>query len=180
MPKKKKFDYFDSFEQLAEKINTQVDLLNEAINGFSDKENLPKIMEKAHEVEHQGDIINHKIFKNIAVDFITPLDREDLMELSHYLDDIIDTIEDVIYQFYIYNIQEMMPSTIKFAKIIKKASTALYKCTKELRNYKKNRNKLREHIIEVNDAEEEGDLIYLEAIRSLFTEKDPHPQKVIV
>lgn len=177
---KKKFDYFDSFEQLAEKTIQEADLLIEAIENFDQGSNLQNTMQKAHEVEHAGDIINHQIFKNIAIDFITPFDREDLLELSHNLDNIIDNLEEVIQQFYIFNVQEMMPAAIEFAKIIKKACLALYECTKQLKNYKKNREEIRHYIVKVNDAEEEGDLLYMDSIRQLFSEKDPHPQKVIV
>lgn len=180
MSKKEKFDYFESFIKLTEKTILETDLLIKAINDFGKKNNLENIMQEAHEVEHDGDIINHKVFKNIATDFITPLDREDLLNLSTDLDDIVDQIEDVIQHFYIYNVQEMMPQTIEFAKILRKACTALYECTKELKNYKKNRDKLRDLIVKVNDAEEEGDLLYMDAIRSLFTEKDVNPQKVMV
>lgn len=180
MARKKKFDYFESFTELTEKTIQEADLLIRACDEFGKPGSLENIMQEAHDIEHQGDIINHEIFKNIAVDFITPIDREDLLELSHYLDDIIDRIEEVIQQFYIYNVQEMLPQAKEFAVILKNACNALHDCTKELKNYKNSKDKIRELIVKVNDAEEDGDLLYMEGIRRLFTKPNINPQKVIV
>ena len=61
-------------------------------------------MEKAHAIEHKGDDINHDIFRNVATDFITPIDREDIIGLAQALDTIIDELEEVIQRFYMYDV----------------------------------------------------------------------------
>ena len=43
-------------------------------------------MERAHELEHEGDEVNHAIFKTVATDFITPIEREDITVSYTHLD----------------------------------------------------------------------------------------------
>ena len=77
-----KYDYFSAFESLSELAVDEADLLIKAIEDFSTADALKETMEKAHAIEHKGDDINHDIFRNVATDFITPIDREDIIEAS--------------------------------------------------------------------------------------------------
>ncbi|MDO5329190.1 MAG: DUF47 family protein [Coriobacteriia bacterium] len=180
MAKKKKFDYFDSFHQQSALAVKEADLLIEIIENFTNASKLYEPMQHAHDIEHAGDEINHKIRKNITLDFITPIDREDLMELAGALDNLIDDIEDIIQHFYIYDVHVMHPDCIEFAKLLKKSCEALHNCTKSFGEYKKNRDKVRQAIIEVNDVEEEADILYVDSMRNLFTEHNDKPMRVIV
>lgn len=56
------------------------------------------------ELEHKGDQITHQIYKGLNKVFITPIDREDIMELASKLDDVIDGIEASIARFDYLNI----------------------------------------------------------------------------
>ena len=87
-----KYDYFSAFESLSELAVDEADLLIKAIEDFSTAEALKETMEKAHAIEHKGDDINHDIFRNVATDFITPIDREDIIGLAQALDTIIDEL----------------------------------------------------------------------------------------
>ena len=70
-----KYDYFSAFESLSELAVDEADLLIKAIEDFSTADALKETMEKAHAIEHKGDDINHDIFRNVATDFITPIDH---------------------------------------------------------------------------------------------------------
>ena len=96
MGRKHKFDYFGAFEQHSKLAVAESALLVETIEQFTEASALEKNTQKAHEIEHEGDTINHKIFKTVATDFITPIDREDIIEMCQALDDIVDDIEDVM------------------------------------------------------------------------------------
>ena len=90
-----KYDYFSAFEDLSELAVDEADLLIKAIEEFTTADALKETMEKAHAIEHKGDDINHDIFRNVATDFITPIDREDIIGLAQALDTIIDELLDV-------------------------------------------------------------------------------------
>ena len=86
MGRKHKFDYFGAFEQHSKLAVAESALLVETIEQFTEASALEENTQKAHEIEHEGDTINHKIFKTVATDFITPIDREDIIEMCQALD----------------------------------------------------------------------------------------------
>lgn len=180
MALKKKYDYFKAFNSLTEKAIEEADLLINIFENFESADNLFNTMEDVHEIEHSGDDINHEVFKNIARDFITPIDREDLLALSCNLDNILDQIEDCIQRIYIYDVHKVHPQAINFAKIVKRSCETMHECTLALPNYKKNREALSECIVKVNATEEEADLLYMDVIRCLYTKDHSKPIKVMV
>ena len=117
MGRKHKFDYFGAFEQHSKLAVAESALLVETIEQFTEASALEENTQKAHEIEHEGDTINHKIFKTVATDFITPIDREDIIEICQALDDIVDDIEDVMLRFYMYDIHFMHDDALEFAKV---------------------------------------------------------------
>lgn len=179
MSKKQKFDYFDAFKKQTEVALLEADLLIEAIEKFTTAENVKESMLKAHELEHEGDEINHAIFRAVATDFITPIEREDIIELSQFLDNIIDYIEDVQQRFYMYDVHFMHRDALEFARLIKKSCEALDKAMDDFRNFKKSK-KFKELIIDVNTYEEEADRLFLQVIRSLHIEDRENPMRVLV
>lgn len=179
MSKKNKFDYFDAFENLSHLAVRESELLIEAIDDFTKAEDLWSRMKKAHEIEHEGDEINHDIFKAVATDFITPIEREDIIELAQYLDDIIDYIEDVMQRFYMYDVHFMHKDAYEFACLIKKSCEALCKAMEDFRNFKKSKT-FKSLIIDVNTYEEEADALFLKVIRKLHTEDKDNPMRVLV
>lgn len=168
MAKKEKLDYFSAFEELTHLAVEEADLLIQTIEEYTTPENLVPRMKEAHELEHRGDMINHKIFTSIATDFITPLEREDLVGITQNLDDVLDYLEDVFQCFYMYDIQFMQEDALEFAKLIKKSCEALDTAMTNFRDFKKSRA-YRQYIVQVNDFEEEGDALYLQTIRKIFT-----------
>ncbi len=136
-------------------------------------------MERAHELEHKGDEINHAIFKTVATDFITPIEREDIINMSQYLDNIIDYIEDVMQRFYMYDVHFIHHDALEFAHLIKKSCVALDKAMEDFRNFKKSKM-FKQLIIDVNDYEEEADQLYMTVIRKLHTHDRENPMRVLV
>ena len=45
-----------------------------------------------YELEHKGDSITHQIIALLHTTFVTPFDREDIAQLVHSMDDILDFI----------------------------------------------------------------------------------------
>lgn len=179
MSKRVKFDYFDAFEKQTEVAVQEAELLIEAIEGFTEAEHLKEVMERAHELEHKGDEINHAIFKTVATDFITPIEREDIIALTQNLDNLIDFIEDVVLCFYMYRASDMHEHAREFAVLIKKSCKTLDKAMKDFRNFKKSKA-IRQLIIDVNAYEEEADRLYLKVNRSLYGKERDDALRVVM
>lgn len=179
MAKKQKFDYFDAFQQQTKVALAEVDLLIEAVENFTSADALPSIMERAHEIEHQGDVLNHQVFQNVATEFLPPIDREDIITLAQTLDTIIDYMEDVIQAFYMYDVHSMRPEALEFAHVIKKSCQALDRAMEDFRNFKRSKD-FKQLIVDVNSYEEEGDRLYMQAIRNLHVNEKDKPMRVMV
>lgn len=138
-------------------------------------DNIEKMLEEMHEIEHSADLERHEMGDALAKAFVTPVDREDLDMLSHNIDNVTDEIEDVVHKLYINNITEINPSAIVFAKQIVKACEYLCEIMDEFENFKKSK-KIHSLIIKLNDIEDECDKIYLSSMRELMK----NPQDVLV
>lgn len=178
MGKKDRFDYFAAFERQVKVAAAEADILIEAIEGFSAAADLVSVMERAHEMEHEGDEIAHSIYKVVGTDFITPIEREDIIDLVQSLDSITDGIESVIQRFYMYDVHFMHDEALEFATYIKKSCTALGYAMEDFRNFKKSKT-FKQLIVDVNTYEEEGDALYLSAMRNLHTKEDADVMHVL-
>lgn len=179
MARKGKFDYFDHFQKQADLAVKEAQLLKEAIETWDHDGDLRDILERAHAIEHEGDTINHAICRSVADEFVTPIEREDLLAIASNLDDLIDQIEDVMRLFYMYDIHTMSEDAIRFADIIGRSCEALSAAMADFRNFKHPAG-LRESIISVGDIEEEGDQLFMEAIRTLHTVYREETMRVLV
>jgi len=164
MAKGDKF-YFENFAASAALSKQAAVYLVECLENY-DPANLRDMLEKMHAIEHSADVKKHELRDALAKAFVTPVDREDLDMLSHQLDDVTDTIEEVLQMFYIYNIQVMEPAAISFAKQLVNACDKLCILMGEFENFKKSKT-IQKLIIELNDVEEECDKLYLDSMHEL-------------
>jgi uncharacterized protein Yka (UPF0111/DUF47 family) len=161
----RKTDYFEGFIKLAEYSYNAAKLLDDTLRDFN-KDSLQKTMKLMHEIEHTADLEGHEITKKLLKEFITPIEREDIMLLIHKIDDITDCIEDVLLHMYMYNVRVIKEDAIKFSGLILSSCEELIGALKEFKNYKKSKE-IRSRIIAVNKIEEEGDNLYTEIVRKL-------------
>ena len=136
-----------------------------------DPAKLQDMLAEMHMIEHGADGKKHEMGAALAKAFVTPVDREDLDMLSHQIDDVTDMIEEILQKFYIYDVKEILPSAITFAKQLVRSCELLCMIMQEFENFKKSQ-KLRSLIIELNDVEEECDKLYLDAMRALMNQPD--------
>lgn len=179
MARQKRFDYFEAYGQLAALAVEEAELLIDTFKNYTNAAALPEILEKAHEIEHKGDMLNHAIFENVATDFMPPIDREDILDLAQALDNILDDIESTLQHMYMYDVSTMPEQAIQFAEIIKKSCEGLNDAMPDFRHFKKSKD-FRKHIVDVNTFEEEADVLYLEAMRHLHTVDNESPMHVLV
>lgn len=158
-------DYFDSFIKLSEYSYNAAKLLDDTLRNFN-KEILQKNMVKMHDIEHTADLEGHEITKRLAKEFITPIEREDILLLLHKIDDITDCIEDVLLHMYMYNVRVIKEDALKFSSLILSACEELIGAFKEFKNFKRSKE-IQNKIIRVNKLEEEGDNLYTESVRKL-------------
>ena len=164
MAKSDKF-YFKNFSECASIAKDATNYLVECLENY-DLDKIADMLEKMHSYEHDADIKKHEMSEMLAKAFVTPVDREDLDMLSQQLDAVCDTIEEILQKFYIFNVKEMNPDAIEFAKNLVKSSEVVVKIMGEFENFKKSKT-MHDLIIECNDVEEKCDKLYLETTHNV-------------
>ncbi len=165
MSKKSDAYYFDNFVKGADCACRAAEMFSQILKNFKIEE-LPQKMKELHSIEHEGDELNHATMEALSKAFITPIEREDILEISHCLDDIIDTIEDVVLRIYMCNIKTIRPEAITFADLVIKSCDTVKKAMVEFPNYKKSKT-LKNYIIEINGLEEDGDKLFIDSMHEL-------------
>jgi predicted phosphate transport protein (TIGR00153 family) len=133
---------------------------------------------KMHSIEHDGDVARHAMTKKLAKEFITPIEREDIMHMSEMIDNITDKTEDVLLRLHMFNIKTIRPEALDVADIIVKCSSAVKDALEELHNFKKSKS-IQELLIEINRLEEVGDHMYTSAVHNVFSEEGIDPLMAI-
>ncbi|MCL2151270.1 MAG: DUF47 family protein [Coriobacteriia bacterium] len=162
----KRFDYFETLQQQGDFAVQEAHLLLDVLNAY-DATKLPQQIAQMHRLETEADELIHQIFTHLATEFITPIDREDILQVGQRLDDIVDYVEDVLQYLHMYNVQVIYEPALVLAEIILSSTQVLRKALQEFSNFKKSQM-LRKYIVEVNDLEEDADQQYLDAMVDIF------------
>lgn len=164
MAKSDKF-YFENYAACAALAKNAANYLVECLENY-DAESIETMISEMHVFEHNADIKKHEMSETLAKAFVTPVDREDLDMLSGQLDNVLDLLEEILQKLYIFDIKEIEPAAVTYAKLLVKACDLLGEIMGEFENFKKSKS-IRTLIIKCNDVEEECDKLYLSTIREL-------------
>lgn len=172
MGKKRDFNYFEAFVQLVDYSCQSAEILETSLKRFNPT-GLAEMMKNLHGIEHAADMGKHDMMNRLAREFIAPIEREDIIELGQEIDNVTDSIEDVLMGVYMYNILSIRPEAIDFVDVIVQCCNGLKKAMEDFQNFRKSTT-LHDSVVEINRLEEVGDRLYTEAVRNLYVNcKDP-------
>ncbi|MCM0649602.1 DUF47 family protein [Clostridium swellfunianum] len=171
MAKDRDFNYFKAFVDLSGFSLKAAEILNTILHSY-DPNTIEQKVKEMHEIEHAADLERHEIMNRLVKEFLPPIEREDIISLADNIDDVIDSIEDVLIGVDIFNVQTIRPEIIKFTELIMDCCKSMNAALGEFEGFKRSKT-LHAAIIEVNRLEEEGDKLYMDGVRSLYrSEKD--------
>ena len=172
MKNKNSYSYFENFVNLSKFSLSSAELLNKTLKEF-DVKNISEKVKEMHHIEHSADIAKHDMLNRLVKEFLPPIEREDIISLSQKIDDVTDSVEDVLIYIDIFNVKSIRPEIFKFTELIMDCCRSMDVALVEFQNFK-NSKTLHTKIIEINRWEEDGDTLYVEAVRNLYkTSKDP-------
>jgi predicted phosphate transport protein (TIGR00153 family) len=172
MAKKNSYNYFDAFAGLSKYSMNLAVTLHETLSKFDASHITDKVV-AAHQIEHNADNAKHDIMNRLVKEFLPPIEREDITSLTQEIDDVTDSVEDVLIYVDMFNIQTIRPEILKFTSLLVTCCTAMDEALEEFKSFKSSK-KLRDKIIEINRLEEDCDALYVDSMRNLFhTSNDP-------
>jgi predicted phosphate transport protein (TIGR00153 family) len=162
IPREEKF--FDLFQDSAENMVKVAHSLEEMINKWEHVEG--KVAEIT-ELEHKGDTITHEIMSRLNRTFVTPFDREDIVQLAHSLDDVTDFIHSAADAMLLYKVERPGERAKELADIIVQATEEVEKVLPQLRK-RIILSSVLKRCVEINRLENLADRVYRSAIAELF------------
>ena len=170
LPREEKF--YHLFLKQVEIISEASKLLLEGVRAGNER--LVGMAAEINVLENRGDEVIHEIFTRLNHTFITPIDPEDIHNVSSALDNVMDGIEDTAHRLVSYRINPVPPTMITLSEIVAT-------CAKELKAAFEALEKggpIMDHCIEINRLENEADGIGRSAVADLF-DKETNPITLI-
>lgn len=180
MARREKFDYFDAFVQIStyavEYADKLVDYLTSHFDeekqvGHIDSDDVIARYNEFHVIEEASDKVMQDITENLILEFITPIEREDILELAEELDTIVDELDDVLQRIYMHNLTIITPDIIRMVNVVKKTTDAVNSACEKFTHFKKSKS-IKEYIREVHKCEDEGDRIFIESVHRSYKDAE--------
>ena len=162
LPKEEKF--FGLFEDDAQNVVKAAQALKDMVDTW---ENVGGKVAEITELEHQGDTITHQVMAQLNSTFVTPFDREDITQLAHSLDDVVDFIHAAADAMYIYKVTRPSQKAKELAGIIVQAVAEVARAMPHLR-HRAELKQVFERCVEINRLENMADRVFRSAMAELF------------
>jgi hypothetical protein len=150
-------------EKQASNLVKAATILAESISNYNTLNDKNAILK---DLEHQGDQFTHEIFTIIDKTFVTPLDKEDISELTSTIDQVLDATYGTSDRMILFKIQKSSSHMQELSDLLLKACNEIYNAVKGLPKAK--REDLVQYSKAISRYEHEGDNIYRIAIADLF------------
>jgi hypothetical protein len=170
--------FFDLIELQSATVVRGAALLNECFEKAPSLDALYLASKRIHDIEHEGDELVHKFMDRLNKTFITPLDREDLYELTVRLDDILDFVDSVAKRLVTFKIEAPTPHAVEFSRIILQSSQEVAAGVHLLRDLRQSDEILRQ-CARINQLENDADQVMRDALNVLFNGEPRDPLEII-
>jgi predicted phosphate transport protein (TIGR00153 family) len=162
--------FFSALLTIAENVKEAVHYAdNFKVSNVAD---LKEVSIKLKKYETEGDDLIHDLISKLNKSFMTPIEREDILQLAIKMDDILDGIESFAAHLEMFSLTEIDEYVQKFMENIVKSTDEIVKAMELLS--RKKLEAMREHAVLIKEYERICDEVQRTSIKQLFiTEKDP-------
>jgi len=131
--------------------------------------------EEVKQLEHRADEVVSQLLRTVNSTFITPYDRDDLVELAFLIDDVADVAENAAELLGLYGVETPTRQSLELCRLLVSGSEQLASLLVEL-------PKLRgsaPQIVAIKELEDQADDVARAARASLFKDERIDPVVVI-
>jgi hypothetical protein len=153
--------YFTLFESAATNTVRAADLLDQMMAAWPER---PELARDILVCEQEGDRFTAELVNRINQTFVTPIEREDILELASALDDIVDLMEEVSDFMGLYKIEAPMEQAQRLAHILLQSARQIAEAMPLLREF----GDIGPYTADIHRLENDGDRVVREAIAALF------------
>lgn len=142
-----------------------VDLL-----GTADYPDRQVLISQMKEIQHNGDIYNLAVLKELNLNFITPFDKEDIHALANAIHEVVDCIYTTSRRIHSYRLFAVPEEIFQIADLIHDSSKEIQKVlrtVKTLNDFKVHVGSIRN----ISEMEQQVDDIYQSFLSKLFDQE---------
>jgi predicted phosphate transport protein (TIGR00153 family) len=165
---KKDEKFFRIFNQMTVYILEAAEILHKMVT--EPQGELQAMAGKIKDLEHLGDELTHTVIGELNKTFVTPIDREDIHDLSMALDDVLDLIDATAARIVLFQIRAPIGEVPAIASVLLSQVKEILAAVSRLQD----NDHVVERCIEINRLENDADRLFQTAIGNLFDQvKDP-------
>jgi predicted phosphate transport protein (TIGR00153 family) len=168
--------YFEGFKEMCGYSADAAAFLQEALANY-DPDMIGQHREKMHAIEHDGDVARHTMFRKLGKESRLPIEREDIIAMADAIDEVTDSVEDILLHLYMFDIREIRPEMFDLVGVMIRIIDVLQEAVDEFPQFRTS-GTLHEKLVKINNLEEDADRLYIEAIRGLYTDESLPAVKV--
>ncbi|NDL67863.1 DUF47 domain-containing protein [Anaerotalea alkaliphila] len=164
--KGKGYDYIGMFAELSGFSIQAAEFLDTTLKGYR-REDMPEKLARMHEIEHGADVAKHDMLKKLLKEFLPPIDKDDIILLSHKIDSVTDAVEDVLIFTDVLNVPTIPREVTEFTELILECCMQMRLALVEFKEYRKSKE-LHARLGEVNRLKSKGKALYVNHLRNLY------------
>jgi uncharacterized protein len=158
-------EFYDLFARAGENVLAVAQLAERRFAQIPDSEVRQR---EIKQLEHEGDRITREIVELLNTQYITPFDREDIYALAAAIDDVVDHIDEASELLGVYKVEAPSPKAVRQCELLVAGAELLSQALTDLKTLKN----ASQHIVDVKQIEDDGDVVLREAIAELFEQDD--------
>ncbi|PID14653.1 hypothetical protein CSV63_11200 [Sporosarcina sp. P34] len=162
--------FFTALLDIAKHVQASMHYANDSkVHSVSD---LKEISIRMKEYETAGDTLIHELITKLNTSFMTPIEREDILNIAIAMDDILDGMEHFLANLEMFSLIEIDEYMQKFVHNIMKSTDEIVLAMEWLT--KKKLVEMRPHAVQIKEYERICDEVLRTSIKQMFLrEKDP-------
>src|SRR4051794_13109939 len=131
--------------------------------------------EEVKALEHEGDRIISELITTANEQFVTPIDRDDLITLAFAVDDVADSIENAAELLGLYRVEGPTRQSLQLCELLVRATAELETLLGRLHGLRGSA----EEIVTIKAIEDDADRVARNAVAGLFKDDRIDPTIVI-
>lgn len=113
----KEGNFFELFNEHAQRIGQGANAFMALVTHYKDLTLRAKYAAEVDSAEHAADRITAEVNRLLHKTFITPIDREQILQLINALDDVLDLLQDATETLSLYDVQKITDEVVRLAEI---------------------------------------------------------------
>ncbi|MDN6731722.1 MAG: DUF47 family protein, partial [Atopostipes suicloacalis] len=132
---------------------------------------LEKELAEVKKIESMARKKREELTEQLYKDFLPPIEREDIIEISRALTNISKRMGDILFRLDSYQVKSLPREFISFLFLVEEASEQNLMMIKELAHFKK-AQKIKYSMKEIKALIAKGDMLYYSGIKQVFLKEE--------